>query len=172
MLEDVIGPREAALDVAEAQFLVIVLFIIDERVLGIGLVDHRCAGLQGGLDVEHGGERLVVDPHLCHRLIGLARAIGDHGDDWLALVANLVDRKRWLVVLAEIDQTEQRIEIARHVGAADEHALQLVVIKIGRGARDMAEHVLPLGRLTDFLQVIVALVGENVLAQFQHRLLL
>ena len=32
----------------------------------------------------------------------------------------------------------------------------------------MAEHVLPLGRLADLLQVVVALVGENVLAQFKH----
>ena len=49
-----------------------------------------------------------------------------------------------------------------------QHALQLVIVEIGRGARDMAEHVLPLRALADFLQVIVALVGEDVLAQFQH----
>ena len=33
----------------------------------------------------------------------------------------------------------------------------------------MAEHVLALCALADFLEVIVALVGEDVLAQFQHR---
>ena len=36
----------------------------------------------------------------------------------------------------------------------------------------MAEHVLPLRRLADLLQIIVALVGENVLAQFQHGVVL
>ena len=58
------------------------------------------------------------------------------------------------------------------VRAADhlqmQHALQLVVVEIGRGARDMPEHVLPLRALADFLQIVVALVGEDVLAQFQH----
>ena len=32
----------------------------------------------------------------------------------------------------------------------------------------MPEHVLPLRALADFLQIVVALVGEDVLAQFQH----
>ena len=32
----------------------------------------------------------------------------------------------------------------------------------------MAEHVLPLGALADFLEVVITLVGKNVLAQFQH----
>src|SRR5260370_26236402 len=32
----------------------------------------------------------------------------------------------------------------------------------------MAEQVLALSRLADFPQVVVALVGENILAQFQH----
>jgi len=36
----------------------------------------------------------------------------------------------------------------------------------------MAEHVLPLRRLADFLEVIVALVGENVFAEFQHGIVL
>jgi hypothetical protein len=44
LFEDVIGLGEAALDVAEAQFLVIVDVVIDEGVLGIGLVDDGRAG--------------------------------------------------------------------------------------------------------------------------------
>ena len=199
LFEDVIGLGEAALDVAEAQFLVIVDVVIDERVLGIGLVDDGRAWFQRLLDVEHRGQRLVIDPHLRHRLKGLSRAVGDDGDDRLALVAHLVDRERRLVVLAEVDQAEQRVEIDRHVGAANDaanagrafrfggvdaaqagmgvraaqylemqHALQLVVVEIGRGAGDMPEHVLALRALADFLQIIVALVGEDVLAQFQH----
>ena len=109
------------------------------------------------------------------------------------------DRQRRLVVLAEVDEAEKRVEIARHVGAADDpayagrafgfrgvdmaqprvglrradhlqmqHALKLVVVEIARRARDMAEHVLALRALADLLEIVVALVGENVLAQFQH----
>ena len=32
----------------------------------------------------------------------------------------------------------------------------------------MAEHVLTLGALADLVEIVVALVGEDVLAQFQH----
>ena len=167
--------------------------------LRIGLVDDRRAGLHRLLDVEHRRQRFVVDADLRQRLEGFALAVGDDGDDRLALVANLVDRERRLVILAEIDQAEQRVEIARHVGAADDpphaglalrfgevdaadarmgvraaqhlemqHALQLVVVEIGRGRGDMAEHVLALRRLADLLEIVVALVGENVLAEFKH----
>jgi len=51
-----------------------------------------------------------------------------------------------------------------------QHALQLVVIEVGRLRGDVAEHVLALGRLADLPQVVVPLVGENVLAQLEHRL--
>ena len=120
LFEDMIGLGEAALDIAEAQFLVIVDVVIDERVLGIGLVDDGRAGFQRLLDVEHRGQRLVIDPHFRERLIGFARAVGDDSDDRLALVAHLVDRERRLVVLAEVDEAEQRVEIDRHVGPAND----------------------------------------------------
>ena len=32
----------------------------------------------------------------------------------------------------------------------------------------MPEHVMALGALADLLEIVVALVGENILAQFQH----
>jgi hypothetical protein len=47
-----------------------------------------------------------------------------------------------------------------------------VIVVIRRRAGDMAEHVLPLGRLADFFQIIVALVGENVFAEFEHGVVL
>ena len=106
---------ESALDIAKAQLLVIVNVVIGESVLRIGFVDHRRAGFQRLLDVEHRGQRLIVDADLCDRLIGLAVAVGDDGDDRLALVAHLVDRQRRLVVLAEIDQAEQRVEVMRYI---------------------------------------------------------
>src|SRR6202521_5264772 len=43
-----------------------------------------------------------------------------------------------------------------------------MVIEIGRGAGNMAEHILALGALADLVEIVVALVGEKVLAQFQH----
>ena len=50
-----IGLREGALDVAEAQLLMVVDIVIGEGVLRVGLVDDRRAGLQRLLDVEHVG---------------------------------------------------------------------------------------------------------------------
>ena len=173
--------------------------VIGERVLRIGLVHHRRAGLHRLLDVEHGRQRLVIDTDLGQSLERLALAVGDDGDNRLTLVADLVDGQRRLVVLAEVDEAQERVEVARDVGAADDpaharlalrlgdvdppdarvgmgaaqdlemqHALELVVVEIGRGRGDVAEHVLALGRLADLLEIVVALVGENVLAQFKH----
>ena len=62
------------------------------------------------------------------------------------------------------------------MGAAQDFQMEEVgkpvIVIIRRGAGDMAQHVLPLRRLTDFLEVVVALVGENVFAEFQHGLTL
>jgi len=52
----------------------------------------------------------------------LAFGVGHDRDDRLALVADLVGRERGLVILAEVQEAEQRVEIARHVGAADHAA--------------------------------------------------
>ena len=122
LLEHMVGAGEAALDVAEAQLLMIIDVVIGEGVLRIGLVDDRRARLHRLLDVEDRRQRLIVDADLRHRLERLALAVGDDRDDRLALVAHLVDRERRLVVLAEIDQAEQGVEIARNVGAANDPA--------------------------------------------------
>ena len=200
LFENVIRRGEAALDVAEANLLVVVDVVVGEGVFGIGLIDHRRAGLHRLLDVKDRRQRFVVNADLRQGLEGFALAVRDDGDDRLALVANLVDGERRLVILAEIDQAEQRIEIARHVGATDDpahagaalrfgkvdaanarmgvgaaqdlemqHALQLVVVEISRGRGDMAEHVLSLSRLANLLEIVVALVGKNVFAQFKHK---
>jgi hypothetical protein len=115
----VVGLGEGALDVAEAQLLVVVAAVILEAVLRVGLVDDRRAGFERLLDVEHRRQRLVVDPDLRQRLESLALAVCDHRDDRLALVADLVDRERRLVVLAEVQEAQKRVEVPRHVGAAD-----------------------------------------------------
>ena len=194
-----IGLSEGLLHVTEAQLLVIVFAVIFERVLRVGLVHHRRAGLERLFDLEHRRELLVVDAHFRQRLERLAFTVRHDRDDRLALVAHLVGRERRLVVLAEVEQAEQRVEIARHVGAADHAAhaacalglggvdaadagvmmraaqhlqvqqpLELVVVEKGRGAGDMADHVLALRRLADLLEIVVALVGKDLFAQFQH----
>ena len=102
LLQHVVGLREGLLDVAEAQLLVIVFAVILERVLRVGLVHHRRAGLERLLDVEHRRELLVIDAHFRQRLERLALAVRHDRDDRLALVADLVGRERRLVVLAEV----------------------------------------------------------------------
>ena len=59
-----------------------------------------------------------------------------------------------------------RVRTAQHLQM--QHALQFVIVEIGGRAGDMPQHVLALGALADLLEIIVTLVGENVLAQFQH----
>ena len=58
------------------------------------------------------------------------------------------------------------------VGAAHaahvEQALEQVVVEEGRAARHVAQDVLALGRLADFMQRVVALVGEELLAELDH----
>ena len=88
-------PRaNARLDIAEAQLLVIVLVVILEGVGRVGLVDDRRAGLDRLLDVEHvraaGRSRRGPCASASQRL---RLALGDDGDDRLALVAHLVDRR-------------------------------------------------------------------------------
>ena len=70
--------------------------------------------------------------------------------------------------LGEVDPADARVGMGAAQDLEMQHALQLVVVEIGRGRGDVAEHVLALGRLADLLEIVVALVGENVLAQFKH----
>ena len=67
-----------------------------------------------------------------------------------------------------VDAAQPRVRMCAPQHLQMQHALQFVVVEIGRRARDMSEHVLPLRAFSDFLQIVVALVGEDILAQFQH----
>ena len=117
-----VGRGERALDIAEAQLLVVVLLVVLEGVGRVGLVHHRRAGLDRLLHVEHRRQRVVVDADLGERVVGRGLALGHHRHDRLALVAHLVDGQQRLVVLAEVDEAQQRVLVDRHVGGAD-HAL-------------------------------------------------
>ena len=177
----------------------IVFAVVLEGVLRIGGIDRKRPRLQRLLDVEDRRQRIVGDAHHRQRLKRRTFAGRDDGEDRLALVAHNVGGKRRLVVLAELDEAQQRVEIDRHVGCANDplHARrarrrrivdradarmgvrtaqefqmqevgEAVIIIIGRSAGDVAEHVLPLRRLADLMQVVVTFVSENVLAEFQH----
>ena len=49
---------------------------------------------------------------------------------------------------------------------------EAMIVVVGRRTGDVAEHILPLRRLADLVQIVVAFVGEDVLAQFQHGVVL
>ena len=59
------------------------------------------------------------------------------------------------------------MEAAQHLEV--QHALQLMIVEISRGRSDMAQHVLSLRRLANLFEIVITLVGENVLAQFKHK---
>ena len=49
-----------------------------------------------------------------------------------------------------------------------QQALHLVVVEILGGTGDMAKHVLALRAFSDLPEIVVALVGEELLAEFEH----
>ena len=49
-----------------------------------------------------------------------------------------------------------------------QQAGHLVIVEELAGRGDMTQHVLALGALADLLEVVVALVGEQVFAEFEH----
>ena len=63
---------------------------------------------------------LPVDAHLGDGVAGLALGLGDDGGDRLALVGDLLLREQRLVVEAEVEQRQERVEVLRHVAAGDD----------------------------------------------------
>jgi hypothetical protein len=196
----VVGAREGRLDIAIAQLLVIVFAVIDEPVGGIDIEHGRRAGLDRVLDVENMRHRLPVDPDRLDRVARLRLRLGDHGCHRLALVAHALGGQHRLVVDAEIEQAQKRVEIRGHIGAGEDaqdtgHArcftgvdptdsggvmrrahtthvrqtFELVVVIEGRPARDVADNVLTASRLADLVEIVVALVGEELLSELHHR---
>ncbi len=119
-LDDLRGAGEGGLDIAEAQLLVVVFLVIDEGVAGIGLVDHGGARPQRLLGIEDVGQRLPVHAHRGAGVAGRAVAVGDDGQHRLADIGDLLLGDQRLVVDPEIDEAQQRVEVARHVGPADD----------------------------------------------------
>ena len=182
--------REAGLDIAEADLLVVVALVV-VPVPSVVLVHERRARLEGLLDIEDRGQRLVVDAD------GLAcsgrrrLALRDHRRHRLAPVADLVEGERRLVVGTEPQENEQGMDLLRHVlGSEDAHharhpcrragihradarvvvgaAHELHVQHAGHGVvfvesaapGDMSLRVLALGRPADLVQILVAFARE------------
>ena len=114
LLDDVVGDGEALLDVAMADAAE-GMALIGEIVVAVIFVDDRRAGLQRLLDVEDGGQDLVVDLHLGRGLAGDRVGFGDDGDDLLALEADLALGEHRLVVRLDLDQAKDRVDVRRHV---------------------------------------------------------
>ena len=53
-----------------------------------------------------------------------------------------------------------------------QQAVEAVIVEEAGAAGDMAQHVLALLALADHVEIVVALVGEQILAKLQHRDLL
>ena len=68
----------------------------------------------------------------------------------------------------EVDAADARVGMRAAQHLEMQHALQLVVVEIGRGRGDVAQHVLALRRLADLLEIVVTLVGKQVFAKFKH----
>src|SRR5262249_43349801 len=94
--------------------------VILERILRIGRIDRHRARPQRFLDVEDGGQWIVGH---AHQVEGLARgplARRPDSEDRFTLVAHDVARQGWLVILAEVDQTESRVELDGHVSGPND----------------------------------------------------
>ena len=67
-----------------------------------------------------------------------------------------------------VDRANSRVRVGASQNLEVEQIGEAMVVVISRGSGDVAEHVLALRRLSDFLQVVVALIGEYVLANLEH----
>jgi len=112
---NVVGFGEAFLDVPEAQLLVVVKVVIVEGVVGIDLVDNRRVRLQRRFRVENVRQHLVVHSDGSTGVSCLPLGFGNDRGHGLADIGNLCILDQFLLILAEIDKREQRVEVVRHV---------------------------------------------------------
>ena len=112
-LEDVVGLREALLHVAEAHAPAVVALVL-EPVRAVRLERVR-VGLDRLLDVEDRLEVLVGHLDGGRALARGALARGHHGHDRLAAPEDLLLGQHDLVLVADVDELEDRVPVVRHV---------------------------------------------------------
>ena len=132
-----VGAPEGLGHVAEAQLLMIVLVVVVEGVVGVGLIDHRGVGRERLLDVENMRQHLVIDPHRSTCRACQAIAGGHDGQHRFALVGDLAGRDQRLVVTAEIQQAEKRIQVIGDIFPA--HDTHHPLHALGGGCIDGAD---------------------------------
>jgi hypothetical protein len=129
--------------------------------LRLGLGDDRRHGLAlvaGALGRE---DRLVVDPEVQKRQerVEVERHIRPPQDAHDA---------RHPLGLGRVDPADAGRVVGRAHAAQVQEPVEEVVVEKRRTARDMAHDVLPARGLADLVQVVVPLVGEEVLAELDH----
>ena len=71
-----------------------------------------------------------------------------------------------------VDRADARVRVRAAQDFQVQQIGEAVIVVIRRRAGDVAQNVLALRRLADFVQIVVALVGEDVFAEFQHGVVL
>ena len=98
---------------------------VEDVVVGLAgqvVTDHRGAGVQRPLGVDHGRQRLVLDVDELQGVAGRVAVLGDHERDLLALVADLVGGQHGLHVPG---QGRHPGQVALGQGLAGDHRLDL-----------------------------------------------
>ena len=196
LLDDVVGFTKALLDVAEADLLEVVpvvvvpvpaVVLVDQRGARRQRfldVEHRGQGLVIHADLRRGGgrDRFALGDHRGDRLTAVADLVegqrrlvvgseveeDQQGVDLLGHVLGGEDAHHagHLRGLAGVERTDPRMV----VGAARElhvqHPGHGVVVEEAAAPGNVPLRVLALGRASDLVQVVVALVREQVLAEF------
>jgi hypothetical protein len=106
-------------------------------------------------------DRLVVDPEIEKRQQGVE--VEGH-----VAAAQDADDARHPLGLGRVDPADARGVMGRADAAQVQKPLEQVVVEERRPAGDMAHDVLTPRGLADLVQVVVALVGEQVLAELDH----
>jgi hypothetical protein len=129
--------------------------------LRLGLGDHRRHGLALVADLVGRQDRLVVDPEVEKRQerVEVERHIRPSQD---------ADDARHPLGLRRVDPPDAGGVVRRTDAAQMQEAVEQVVVEERRPAGDMAHDVLPACGLADLVEVVVALVGEEVLAELDH----
>ena len=180
-----IGRGEGRFDIAKAQFLVVILAVVDELVLRIDLADRGCARLDRLLDIKHMRQHLPVNAHRLNRRPRLSLGCRNHGRHRFAAVGHLVGRQQRFVIDAEIEQAQQGVQIGRHITPGQHlddagHLLGLrgvdtadagVVMRAAYAAHRLipgAAAQISRNRLDDFVACRARIVVQQRTRRYQH----
>ena len=150
------------------------LFDVEHRGQGL-VVDPDLGGGRGsgrlGLG-DHRGDRLAAVTDLVERqrrlVVGAEVEEDEQGVDLLRHVLGGEDahHARHLRRLADVHRTDSGVVMRTARELHVQHPGHGMVVEEAAASGDVPQRILALGRLTDLVQVVVALVREEVLAEF------